>query len=508
LRQLALARYALQSNTNCKKLGSTALTPQNLLILMSDEHNARMMGCAGHPLAKTPNLDGLAARGTRFVDAYTTCPICVPARASFATGRYVHDIEYWDNSIAYDGRVKSWGHRLQEAGLRVESIGKLHYRREEDPCGFDKQHIPMHITDGVGMIQLSIRKQFPDFVAPPRRRAAIPEAAAEGESEYTRYDRRVADIAVQWLHDAGQMKQTTNQPWVLFVSLVTPHYPLIAPKEFLDLYPVDQMPDPTYGAGTGYVPHPWLADLLGGGAPKPEDQRKALAAYLGLISFMDAQVGRVLTALDAAGLRDSTRILYTSDHGENAGKRGFWGKSNHYQEAVAIPLIVAGDGVPVGKTSATPASLADAYPSVLDCVGLSAEDDGVPGRSLFALANKPEDRDRIAFSEYHAAGSPSASYMLRKGRFKFIYYVRFAPELFDLEADPEESTNLAAKPDYAATVKALEAELRKIVDPEEEDRRANEAQRLLIESKGGPDQVMANLPTKKLYTPVPTGLIS
>jgi choline-sulfatase len=304
------------------------------------------------------------------------------------------------------------------------------------------------------------------------------------------------------------MNQPMNQPWVLFVSFVTPHYPLIAPKEFLDLYPVDQMPDPTYGPGSGYVPHPWLADLLGGGAPKPEDQRKALAAYLGLISFMDAQVGRVLDALDAAGLRDTTRILYTSDHGENAGKRGFWGKSNHYQEAVAIPLIVAGDGVPGGKTSATPASLADAYPSVLDCVGLSAEGDGVPGRSLFALANKADDRDRIAFSEYHAAGSPSASYMLRKGRFKFIYYVRFAPELFDLEADPEESTNLVARPEYAATVRELEAELRRIVDPEEEDRRANEAQRLLIESKGGPDQVMANLPTKKLYTPVPTGLIS
>ncbi len=179
------------------------MPPRNLLILMSDEHNARMMGCAGHPLAKTPNLDALAARGARFVDAYTSCPICVPARASFATGRYIHDIGYWDNSIAYDGKVPSWGHRLQGAGVRVESIGKLHYRREEDPVGFDKQHIPMHITDGVGMIQLSIRKQFPEFVPPPRRRAAIAENARAGESEYTRYDRRVADIAAQWLADAA-----------------------------------------------------------------------------------------------------------------------------------------------------------------------------------------------------------------------------------------------------------------------------------------------------------------
>jgi choline-sulfatase len=268
------------------------------------------------------------------------------------------------------------------------------------------------------------------------------------------------------------------------------------------------MPDPKYGPGSNYQPHPWLADLLAGGAPTPQDQRKALAAYLGLVSFMDAQVGRVLDALDAAGLRDATRILYTSDHGENAGKRGFWGKSNHYQEAVAIPMILAGEGVPKGKLSATPTSLVDAYPTVLDGVGLSAEADGIPGHSLFDLANRSDDRDRIAFSEYHAAGSPSASYMLRKGRFKLIYYVRFEPELFDLQADPEESTNLAAQPEYAATMKELEALLRTIVNPEEEDRRDIEAQRLLIESKGGPEQVMANLPTKKLYTPVPTGLIS
>jgi choline-sulfatase len=207
-------------------------------------------------------------------------------------------------------------------------------------------------------------------------------------------------------------------------------------------------------------------------------------------------------------MRVVSRILYTSDHGENAGKRGFWGKSNHYQEAVAIPMIVTGAGVPVNKLSSTPVSLVDAYPTVLDGLGLSAETNGLPGHSLFALGSSNDDRNRIVFSEYHAAGSPSASYMLRSGRFKYIYYVRFEPELFDLENDPDENTNLAVRPEYAETINKLDAELRAIVNPEEEDRRANEAQRLLIESKGGPEQVMANLPTRKLYTPVPTGLIS
>lgn len=239
-----------------------------------------------------------------------------------------------------------------------------------------------------------------------------------------------------------------------------------------------------------------------------DQQRAAISAYLGLVSFMDAQVGRVLDALDAAGLRDSTRILYTSDHGENAGARGLWGKSNHYQEAVRIPMIVAGADTPFGKVVDTPVSLVDVYPTILDCVGTPVVDKDLPGRSLFGLIEAREDRERIVFSEYHAAGSPSASYMLRKGRFKFIYYVGYAPELFDLEADPEETHNLAGAPEHVATVRDLEVELRKIVDPEKEDARANEAQRKLIESKGGPEEVMAKLAMKKLYTPVPGGTIS
>jgi choline-sulfatase len=478
------------------------MDPQNLLIIMSDEHNAGMMGGAGHKLARTPNLDQLALRGTRFANAYANCPICVPSRASLATGRFVHDIAYWDNSIAYDGRVKSWGHSLQEAGIPVESIGKLHYRNAKDATGFDVQHMPMHIANGMGMVHLSIRRQFKDFVRPKRSRAAIIEGAGPGESDYTRYDRKVADTAVAWLAAARERKT----PWVLFVSFVTPHYPLIAPKEFCDLYPVEEMPDAKFGPGSGFVAHPWLADLVASSVMTREQQKVAFSAYLGLVSFMDAQVGRVLGALEGAGLADRTRVLYTSDHGENAGARGLWGKSNHYEEAARVPLILAGKDVAAGKVSHTTVSLVDVYPTVLESVGLPRTDETRPGRSLFALAAGPDDQERVAFSEYHAAGSPSASYMIRKGRFKLISYVGFAPELFDLAADPEERENLAARPDYGDILAELEALLRSYVDPEEADRRANDAQRRLIESLGGPEEVMAKLAMKKLYTPVPDSL--
>ena len=124
----------------------------NVLFIMADEHQAAALSSQGHPVAKTPNLDRLAARGTVFENAYTPSPICVPARAAVATGRYVHKTRYWDNAHAYDGRVAGWGHVLQSGGVPVTSIGKLHYRSESDPTGFDDQILPLHIAGGVGQV--------------------------------------------------------------------------------------------------------------------------------------------------------------------------------------------------------------------------------------------------------------------------------------------------------------------------------------------------------------------
>ncbi|NKC14711.1 MAG: sulfatase-like hydrolase/transferase [Gammaproteobacteria bacterium] len=473
---------------------------QNTLVIMADEHSPKMLGCAGHALVQTPHFDALAARGTRFARAYTPCPICVPARAAFATGRYVHELGFWDNSMGYDGRVQGWGHRLQAAGIRNESIGKLHYRHETDPVGLDKQYIPMHIKDGVGMVHLSIRRQYPDFI-PTIKSSGIIAAAGCGESEYTRYDRKVAKLACEWLAEAAKREER----WVLFVSFVAPHFPLVAPEEFFSLYPVADMPLPKAGVGSDFRPHPWLADFIRTTAAdqhSAQQHRTAAAAYLGLCSFVDAQIGLVLEALQQHGLAGSTRVIYTSDHGENAGARMLWGKSNHYEESSGIPLIIAGDGIP-NRVSHTPVNLIDVHPTILHSTGLAHGTDGTPGTSLIALAAADDDPDRVAFSEYHAARSPSASFMVRKGRYKLIHYVGFAPELFDLDTDPEEQNDRAASPNHQGVLRDLERCLREIVDPQAVDRAANAAQKALVDSRGGPAAVMANLVTTKAYTPVP-----
>ena len=483
------------------------MKPQNLLFIMADEHNRQMLGCAGHDLVKTPNLDKLAARGTRFTSAYTNCPICVPARASFQTGNYTHRIRYWDNAIAYDGAIQGWGHRLQEAGIHVESIGKLHYRKDDDPLGFDARHIPMYIKEGVGSVTAAVRDPLPALDDEARTKPGFAAKAEAGSSSYTQYDAQVADLSCDWLKERGASDDDT--PWMLFASFLSPHYPLTVPDEFFQMYPGAHMPGPRLDPEDGYQRHPWV-EILAERQPHnngltPEKSRIAAGAYLGLCSYVDYQIGRVLGALEQAGLADTTRIIYTSDHGENAGARGLWGKSVMYEESTGIPMIMAGADIAAGAVCETPTSLVDMYPTITAALGLAANADeaDLPGTSLFHIANAAPDPNRTVFSEYHASASPSGGFMLRKGRYKYHYYVGYPPELFDLEADPGETNNLAGDPAHAPVCAEYDALLRQIVDPEAADRQAKDDQNAIVDFHGGRKKVLNDKLGAQSFTPVP-----
>lgn len=228
---------------------------RNMLFIMSDEHNKRVLGAAGHPMIRTPNLDRLAANGVRFSDAYCNSPICVPSRASFHTGRYVHDIRFWDNAIPYDGSVTSWAHRLRDAGHRVDSIGKLHFRSEDDDNGFTQEHIPLHVVGGIGAANGLVRDP------PPRRKAALrlAEQAGQGDSDYQRYDDNITAAAEQWI--AARAAQPDDKPWCLFVSLVCPHFPLISRPEWFGLYPESEVPWPNLYGKNERPNHPFVEAL-------------------------------------------------------------------------------------------------------------------------------------------------------------------------------------------------------------------------------------------------------
>ena len=459
------------------------MSQPNLLVIMSDEHQARAMGCAGHPFVQTPHLDALAARGMRFTDAYTPSPICVPARAAFAAGQHVHKTRLWDNAMPYTGKPRGWGHALQDAGIPVESIGKLHYRHDEDPAGFDIEHIPMQVVNGVGMVWASIRKED-ERIQPPGGGRMLGEYIGPGQSKYTEYDRSVTERTRQWFTDRAAAG--VDRPWCLYVGLVAPHFPLVVPQEFYDLYPLGDLPEVKLHPKDGYTRHPWVEKQNAAMDSEnkftdAEERLRAMASYYGLCSWLDHNVGQILTGLEDAGFGENTTVIYTSDHGDNVGARGLWGKSNLYQESVSVPLIMAGPGMARG-TCDTPVSLLDISATIPAHFGVVFSGDG---RSLTDIAAGPVDPERPILSEYHAAGAVSGAFMLRKGRWKLNYYVGFLPELFDLQADPEELTDLAKDPEHAETLAMLEAELRRQLDPEAVDAQAFADQAAMIEAYGG-----------------------
>ncbi len=467
------------------------MEPTNLIIIMDDEHSKKVLGCYGNPLARTPNLDRLAAAGTLFERAYTNSPLCVPARAAFATGRYVHQIGYWDNAIAYDGRVRSWTHDLQETAHPVVSVGKLHYRNADDPTGFDRQVMPMHIADGRGDTHGLIREPLP----PVRYQSkALAEEIGPGETPYIRYDRNITDEACRWLQHEGR---AADKPWVLLVSFICPHYPLIAPPEFYALYRPEDMPLPKERRTDMAASHPWWhafenAYIFERYFTSDRQRQVAIASYYALCSFIDANVEKILATLDAAALTGNTRVAFVSDHGENLGARRLWCKSTLYEESAGIPMLLAGPGVPCGRRCQTPVSLIDFYPTVLDAVGEKMRGAGeLPGESLLGIVQRPDDTERLVLSEYHGAGSRSGAFMLRRGRYKYLHYVGFEPELYDLDADPEELDDLSGRREHAAVIAAFEKALRALLDPEAVDARAKADQLKLIERYGGREALLA-----------------
>ena len=231
-------------------------------------------------------------RGVVFENAYCNSPICVPSRASLATGDYVHRTGYWDSAAAYDGRVPSWHHRVRAAGHDVVSIGKLHFRSAEDDNGFSAVHHPIYVVDGIGDTHglLRTRRQV---------RAVARELATEagrGPSPYTRYDATVADATVRWIHERASGPD--RAPWVLFSSMVSPHYPLIAPDAFYDLYDGVALPRPRHYVDADRPDHPVIAhyrDTWNYDDFFDADRLAAgLRAYYGLCAFLDHQIGKVL----------------------------------------------------------------------------------------------------------------------------------------------------------------------------------------------------------------------
>lgn len=468
----------------------------NLLFLCSDEHQRAIAGCYGSGLVKTPHMDKLAAWGKRFTNAYCNAPLCVPARAAMATGRYAHAVHSWCNTTGYSGReADSWGHRLGQQGHAVTTIGKLHYHSDQSPTGFDDQRIAMNLPEGRGDLRGLLRGNMPVSKGYSKH---IREAGAE-DSPYIRYDEGITQHAVSWLEHESKGHP---KPWALFVSWLSPHYPLAVPRRFAELYPPREMPLPIRHRPDEWTQHPALAlyrRLRDLDEVYDEDTlRKAIATYYGMVTFVDEQIGKVMHALETSGQLSQTRIIYTSDHGEHLGNHGLWWKRGFYDTAAAVPLLMAGPGIDPG-TIATPVSHVDLFPTILDTVGARRDevDADLPGRALTDIGSNEE---RTVFSEYHGGGSAAGSYMVRSKDFKYVYYCDAPPQLFDMRTDPDELHDLACDDRHAPICAAMHRQLLAICDPEQVDRQARHEQALRIEAEGGVEAIL-KIPVGSYFPP-------
>lgn len=451
--------------------------PPNIVLVMSDEHAPMFSGAYGSDLVRTPNLDRLAAEGLLFEQAYTSSPLCVPARMSFMAGRYVSEIGTWDNTSPLGSDVPTWAHCLRRSGYRVLLSGKQHFVGPDKLHGFEAQ-LAYDLSDEAIIPLWPWTSEGSSLRGKPWD---LPWRAGPGRSRHTQADDDVEEAALRFLREEG----SGNEPFALCVSFLSPHFPFVVPAEHWEQYAQTEIPMPRVSEeelATQHPSHQRMRLQLGIPLYPEEVVRAARRAYFGLISFMDAKLGRILATLEECGLASETAVIYTSDHGDMLGEHGLWRKSSFYEESSRVPLVVRWpDAVPAGERCSRPVSLVDLAPTL--CAIAGAEPVAFSGSNL--LEANPEERSLL--SEYYAHGVLGPTVMLRRDRHKFVYHHGEAPELFDLVADPGESRSIAGEGAAAGVLGRFQRELEERLDLQAIDaavRASQRARRVILQGGG------------------------
>ncbi len=444
----------------------------NILIIMSDEHSNEVMACSGHPIVKTPSLDILSNEGTMFTNCYTTSPLCVPARASFFTGQYVNDLGTWDNATPYDGKVLGMSQHFYRNGYTLTAFGKLDFHPSGFYEGLDYKLTEQREKTNIGSFFRETNRPRPNI----ERRFSNIGIRENGIS----YDEKVKDAVVEWL----KSKRCDEEPWILYVGFTNPHFPFWTKREYWDYYEkvVTDIPATAKEPFTSLnEPLLSLRSHFKGEAADVEVIRRAHVGYYSMVSELDYNIGCILNALTENNLEEETLVIYTSDHGEQLGHHGLWWKCCMFEESVHIPLIIKGPKVNQMSKKQVLVSLIDIFPTICSALDILPPTD-IAGCSLWDLACDRNDiiyRDFV-FSEYHAHGMPVGMYMIRWKQWKYVYYVGYNPQLFDLQNDKNETQDLypsiASSKELQYVLKQCHMRMEQICNPEEVDRRAKEFQ--------------------------------
>lgn len=439
----------------------------NLVFMMTDHQRADSLGMVQSGAEVTPNLNRLAEGGTAFSRAYTTCPLCVPARTALATGLYPtrngEVVNDWRGRDATD--CKPIHQYLAEAGYEVAHIGVHHIRVA--PELRERVDFSKWVSTEEHVRYLSQR----DMTNCPGEQKDFQREVVEnqgGEGVKVRYS---GTRCVEWPHDADHFKDAYfcseavefinrphSRPFALFLYLWAPHPPFWVPEPYASRFQPERITLPA-NVGTPTEGEPpgrrrGIAAQLAEGLSE-EEWRQVWAAHLGLVNLADEGLGRVLSALDEQGLRENTLVSFTVDHGDHLGQHQMYQKMEMYEQAIRIPLIFSGPGVRNQRFN-TPVSHLDVVPTLLEMLGLSPDTE-LDGQSLASsLTRNQTVTPRPVFAQY--SGNPVIGDTRRcvvSGQYKYVFDPDDAPELYDLEVDPLEMTNIAAQDPSDPAVKEL-----------------------------------------------------
>ncbi len=451
---------------------------RNVLLIVSDDLRADTLGCYGDQVTRTPHLDRLAADGMVFDHAYCQGTWCAPSRKSFMRSRYV------------DASCPTLGETLRAAGIPSLRVGKIFHMRvpgdivdgtngqDVAECWterFNSQGDEAHtVGDYACLNQNVFTKSMEGRQGAGTAHRAFVTVKVDGDGA-DQPDSKSASKAVELL------KQFQGQRFFLAVGLVRPHYPMVAPQAMFDHYRAESME----------LPSTWNQDLDTSGIPAaglvpgrsaqngigryPINQKRMWSGYRASVEFMDAQVGRVLDALDKLGLSESTAVIFTSDHGYHLGDHTFWQKSNLHEKVARVPLIIRqGTAAPAapppfsgqipgkrGERSQSLVELVDLYPTVCSLMSVTTPAD-CQGKSLVPILADPKTTIRDAAITI-GGNRQRRHFLLRTRCWAMMSYHDGSTELYDMRSDPEQRSNLADDLDHARTKDDLQSKLGKLI---------------------------------------------
>ena len=444
----------------------------NILLIMADQLSAFALPSYGHPVVKAPHITGLAEEGVLFENAYCNSPLCAPSRASMMTGRLPSRIGAYDNASEFPAGLPTLAHRLRAQGYLTCLAGKMHFVGPDQLHGFEERLTPDIYPADFAWI--------PNWDEPEERidwwyhnMLSVKQAGSAEATNQLDYDDEVAFHAVRFLKD--QARTARRRPFFLTVSFTHPHDPYAIRAEYWNRYEDREINPPRVGPLPLERMDPHSRRLHRVSAMdevliSEDDVRRARRAYYGAISYVDDHVGELLATLRTFDLAADTIVIFTADHGELLGERGLWYKMHLFEWAVRVPLIVQAPARFARRRVGMPVSLVDLLPAFVDLgrpadISSELELQG-DGQSLLPLLEERPAEERCVLAEYLAEGALAPIFMIRRGACKFICSERDPPLLFDLEQDPDELDNLAERPEHAARVQALEAEVRERWEPQ------------------------------------------